>query len=102
MEGYAGQQYIGIDLHRRRSVIVRTTNTGEMLEAVQITNSPLAPGLAAASGQGGAHGRVGVAVAAADLITSRSVAAGRRTRPHRRGSREFRSRAAPGRRAPPC
>src|SRR5919202_6509125 len=42
MEAYAGQQYIGIDLHRRRSVIVRTTNTGEMLEAVQITNSPLA------------------------------------------------------------
>src|SRR5215213_4211312 len=42
MEAYAGQQYIGIDLHRRRSVIVRTTNTGEMLDAVQITNSPLA------------------------------------------------------------
>src|ERR687883_119096 len=42
MEAYAGQQYIGIDLHRRRSVIVRTTNTGEMLEAVRITNSPLA------------------------------------------------------------
>ena len=42
MEGYAGRQYIGIDLHRRRSVIVRTTDTGEALEAVQITNSPLA------------------------------------------------------------
>src|SRR5437764_602406 len=42
MEGYAGQQYIGMDLHRRRSVIVRTTNTGEVLEAVQIANSPLA------------------------------------------------------------
>src|SRR3982751_5439893 len=42
MGAYAGQQYIGIDLHRRRSVIVRTTNTGEMLDAVQITNSPLA------------------------------------------------------------
>ena len=42
MEGYAGQQYIGMDLHRRRSVIVRTTNTGDVLEAVQITNSPLA------------------------------------------------------------
>src|SRR5918911_3390772 len=42
MEAYAGQQYIGIDLHRRRSVIVRTTDTGDMLEAVQIANSPLA------------------------------------------------------------
>jgi transposase len=42
MEGYAGQQYIGMDLHRRRSVLVRTTNTGEVLEAVQIANSPLA------------------------------------------------------------
>jgi transposase len=42
MEGYAGQQYVGIDLHRRRSVIVRTTDTGEVLEAVRITNSPLA------------------------------------------------------------
>src|SRR5512147_630641 len=42
MEAYAGQQYIGIDLHRRRSVIVRTTDTGDVLEAVQITNSPLA------------------------------------------------------------
>ena len=44
MEGYVGQQYVGIDLHRRRSVIVRTTDAGEVLEAVQITNSPLALG----------------------------------------------------------
>jgi hypothetical protein len=42
VEGYAGQQYIGMDLHRRRSVIVRTSELGEVLEAVQITNSPLA------------------------------------------------------------
>src|SRR3954465_9107252 len=40
--GYGGQQYVGIDLHRRRSVVVRTTDAGELLEAVQITNSPLA------------------------------------------------------------
>src|SRR3954466_12181735 len=40
--GYEGQQYVGIDLHRRRSVVVRTTDAGELLEAVQITNSPLA------------------------------------------------------------
>lgn len=42
MEGYVGQQYVGIDLHRRRSVIVRTTDGGDVLEAVQITNSPYA------------------------------------------------------------
>lgn len=28
MEGYAGKQFVGIDLHRRRSVIVRTTEGG--------------------------------------------------------------------------
>lgn len=39
---YEGQQYVGIDLHRRRSVVVRLTDGGELLEAVQITNSPLA------------------------------------------------------------
>src|SRR4051794_20735733 len=42
VEPYTGQQYVGMDLHRRRSVIVRTTNAGDVLEAVQITNSPLA------------------------------------------------------------
>ena len=34
----AGKQFVGIDLHRRRSVIVRTTQTGEVLEAVRILN----------------------------------------------------------------
>jgi transposase len=38
MEGYAGRQFVGIDLHRRRSVIVRTTEAGEVLEAVRIVN----------------------------------------------------------------
>jgi transposase len=42
VEGYVGQQYVGMDLHRRRSVLVRTTGAGEVLETVQITNSPLA------------------------------------------------------------
>ena len=43
--GYEGRQYVGIDLHRRRSVVVRTTDAGELLEAVQITNSPLVTAL---------------------------------------------------------
>ena len=38
MEGYAGQQFVGIDLHRRRSVIVRTTERGDPLETVRISN----------------------------------------------------------------
>jgi len=38
MSEYAGKQFVGIDLHRRRSVIVRTTGSGEVLEAVRISN----------------------------------------------------------------
>ena len=38
MEGYAGRQFVGIDLHRRRTVIVRTTEGGEVLETVRIVN----------------------------------------------------------------
>ncbi|MGH3499409.1 MAG: IS110 family transposase [Nocardioidaceae bacterium] len=38
MEAYAGQQYVGIDLHRRRSVLVRTTAAGEELECVRVSN----------------------------------------------------------------
>ena len=38
MSEYAGQQFVGIDLHRRRSVIVRSTAQGEVLEAVRILN----------------------------------------------------------------
>src|SRR5665647_584177 len=38
MEAYAGKQFVGIDLHRRRSVIVRTTASGEVLEAMRIVN----------------------------------------------------------------
>ncbi len=39
MDGeYAGRQYVGIDLHRRRSVIVRMTEAGERLETVRIVN----------------------------------------------------------------
>jgi hypothetical protein len=38
MSEYAGKQFVGIDLHRRRSVLVQTTESGERLEAVQIVN----------------------------------------------------------------
>ncbi len=36
------RQYVGIDLHRRRSVIVRMTEDGEVLECVRIVNDPVA------------------------------------------------------------
>jgi transposase len=38
VEGYVGQQFVGIDLHRRRSVLVRMTEAGEVLESVRIVN----------------------------------------------------------------
>ena len=36
------EQYVGIDLHRRRSVIVRLTGEGEVLETVRVDNDPVA------------------------------------------------------------
>ena len=41
-EGYDGRQVVGMDLHRRRSVLVRMTEDGRKLETVRITNSPAA------------------------------------------------------------
>src|SRR4051794_38099506 len=38
MSEYDGKQFVGIDLHRRRSVIVRMTEAGERLETVRIVN----------------------------------------------------------------
>jgi transposase len=41
VDEYDGRQYVGIDLHRRRSVIVRMTPDGERVgSAVRIDNSP--------------------------------------------------------------
>src|SRR5690348_7198670 len=37
-EQYGGPQWVGIDLHRRRSVIVRMSEEGETLEAIRIVN----------------------------------------------------------------
>ncbi|MGH3857111.1 MAG: hypothetical protein ACRDR6_27240 [Pseudonocardiaceae bacterium] len=36
------QQYVGVDLHRRRSVIVRRDAAGETLETVRIDNGAVA------------------------------------------------------------
>ena len=45
MDEYDGRQFVGIDLHRRRSVIVRKSESGEQLSAVRIVNDPVALGL---------------------------------------------------------
>jgi len=41
MDEYAGKQFVGIDLHRQRSVIVRQTDAGKQLCAVRIINDPV-------------------------------------------------------------
>jgi transposase len=38
-EFYEGQQFVGMDLYRRRSVLVRMTETGEHLQTVWIVNT---------------------------------------------------------------
>src|SRR5438445_3922155 len=37
---YGGRQIVGMDLHRRRSVLVRMTEDGRRLGTARITNSP--------------------------------------------------------------
>jgi len=66
------RQYVGIDLHRRRSVIVRRSETGETLETVRIENDALA--LAAELAKAGEHPEVVLEATTAGLL------GGRRTR----------------------
>jgi transposase len=49
-------QYVGIDLHRRRSVIVRRNRAGETIDTVRIDNDPVA--LAAELAKAGEHPEV--------------------------------------------
>jgi transposase len=51
-----GEQYVGIDLHKRRSVIVRVDGEGNRLETTRIENSPAA--LLDAVGSAGVHPEV--------------------------------------------
>jgi hypothetical protein len=51
-----GREYVGIDFHRRRSVVVRIGPAGERLSVVRIDNSPAT--LAAAVGAAGDHPEV--------------------------------------------
>jgi hypothetical protein len=48
----AQPQYVGVDLHRRRSLIVRKSTAGEVLETVRIDDDPLTlTGVLAAAGE---------------------------------------------------
>ncbi len=40
MDEYDDRQFVGIDLHRQRSVVVRQSESGERLSAVRIVNDP--------------------------------------------------------------
>jgi hypothetical protein len=51
MEACDGRQVVGIDLHRRRSVLVRMTGDGRRLETIRIDNS----GPALGHDRGGRH-----------------------------------------------
>src|SRR3954453_15698904 len=73
---YDGRQYVGIDLHRRRSVIVRMTPEGEQLGWVRIDNDPVALGIGTGQGRPGPRSR-----ARSDL---RLVLGGRRVADRRR------------------
>jgi transposase len=55
-EAYDGRQVVGMDLHRRRSVLVRMTEDGRKLETVRIENS--AQALRAVLARAGKHPRV--------------------------------------------
>ncbi len=52
-EQVSRQQYVGIDVHRRRSVIVRIDDTGKVLGKKQVLNDPVEFALAMAeAGEG--------------------------------------------------
>ncbi len=55
-EAYGGGEIVGVDLHRRRSVLVRMSPDGRKLETVRITNSPA--GLRRVIARAGWHPRV--------------------------------------------
>ena len=56
-EAYDGRQVVGMDLHRRRSVLVRMTEDGRKLETVRIANSSAA--LRREIAKAGKHPRAG-------------------------------------------
>jgi hypothetical protein len=56
VEAYGGPQIVGMDLNRRRSVLLRMTEDGRKLDTAKITNSPAR--LAAEIKRAGPHPKV--------------------------------------------
>jgi len=53
MQDQVPRQYVGVDLHRRRSVIVRMDQTGRVLGTTHVLNDPVSFALAVAeAGEG--------------------------------------------------
>src|ERR1700746_3954055 len=71
-ELYSGRQFVGMDLHRRRSVLVRMSESGEHLETVRILNDRAV--LAEVMSRAGASPPMGCSSGA--VGTGRSRAAG--------------------------
>jgi hypothetical protein len=76
-DAYDGPQVVGMDLHRRRSVLVRMTADGKRLETARITNS--AAELRREIAKAGEHPKV-VLEAAYGWYWARGRAGGRRGR----------------------
>ena len=68
------REYVGIDFHRRRSVVVRVSAAGERLSVVRVDNDPVA--IAAAVGEAGPSPEVVItcvtprAISCSQLLTS--------------------------------
>ncbi len=75
------RQYVGIDLHRRRSVIVRRTPEGDTLDTVRIDNDPLA--LAAELAKAGEHPEVVLEIAGVAALELRNSLGDQVEMPHR-------------------
>ena len=58
-EAYNGPQVVGLDLHRRRSVLVRMTADGKRLETARITNGAAELRREIAKGRGARADRTG-------------------------------------------
>jgi hypothetical protein len=86
------RQYVAIDLHRRRSVIVREDEAGEELGVVRIDNDPVA--LTAALAEAGEHPEVAIEATygwywAVDLLEAAGAHRCRAARPTRRALAAF-------------
>src|ERR1700740_3562003 len=103
-EAYDGRQVVGMDLHRRRSVLVRMTEDGRKLETVRIENSPAA--LRAVIARAGSNPRVVVEATygwywAVDVLEAAGAEVhlahplGVKAFSYRRGQKEERGCAAP-------